>query len=224
MPSPTTSTRQRHRQPGGGHRCPAQRPGDGRVALYDDDFAYVEAGLKGLLDGELWGYYGNTCGDADGDGHNETVQALAIDLGWGYDIVYGIGGFLLPDRTWTSMGPRYPLGWFDLLGGAGSTALQPMLLGPATVTEGQGVTYTVKMRPCYHYPDQVNFTITPGTWNGNKFIPKPKSNVASENSSMVSRSFNTAGTPTLVVTNTTKREGARRVEGAGDPLLFSLAT
>jgi len=178
-----------------------------RVALYDDSFAYVEAGIKGLLDGELWGYYGNTCGDADGDGHNETVQALAIDLGWGYDIVYGIGGFLLPDRTWTSMGPRYPLGWYDLLGAGGSTALQPMLLGPATVTEDQSVSYTVKMRPCYHYPEQVNFTIAPGTWSGNKFIPMPKSTVPSQNSSQVSRSFNTPGNPTLVVTNTTDGDG-----------------
>ncbi len=178
-----------------------------RVSLYDEDVAYVEAGVKGLLDGELWAYYGNTCGDADGDGHNETVEALAVDLGWGYDIVYGIGGFLLPDRDWTHEGPRYPLGWYDLLGPGGSTALQPMLLGPATVTEGEGAAYTVKMRPCYHYPDRVSFTITPGTWTGNTFIPKPKSSVASENSSTVSRGFNQAGTPTLVVTNTTDAEG-----------------
>lgn len=178
-----------------------------RVALYDDDFAYVEAGVKGLLDGELWAYYGNTCGDADGDGHNETVEALAVDLAWGYDVVYGIGGFFLPDRTWTNMGPRYPLGWYDLLGTGGSTALQPMLLGPDTVIEGQGATYTVKMRPCYHYPDQVNFTIVPGTWSGNKFIPMPKSSNPSQNSSQVSRAFNSAGTPTLVVTNATDGDG-----------------
>lgn len=178
-----------------------------RVSLYDDDVAYVEAGVKGLLDGELWAYYGNTCGDADGDGHNETVEALAIDLGWGYDIVYGIGGFLLPDRDWTHEGPRYPLGWYDLLGPGGSTALQPMLLGPATVTAGEGASYTVKMRPCYHYPDRVNFTIVPGTWTGNQFIPEPKSNVASQNSSTVSRGFNQPGTPTLVVTNTTDADG-----------------
>ena len=178
-----------------------------RVALYDDDVAYVEAGVKGLLTGELWGYYGSTCGDADGDGHNETVEALAIDLGWGYDIVYGIGGFFLPDRTWTHMGPRYPLGWYDLLGPGGSTALSPMLLGPDTVTQGTSGHYTVKMRPCYHYPDQVNFTITPGTWNGNKFIPMPKSSNASQNSSQVSRGFNSVGTPTLVVTNGTDGAG-----------------
>lgn len=177
-----------------------------RVSVYGD-MAYVEAGLKGYVEGDLWGYYGNACGDADADGHNETVRALAADLAWGYDIVYGIGGWLLPDRSWTRTGDRYPLGWRDLLGHGQSTALQPMLRGPLEVERGQDATYTVKMRPCYPYSERVNFTIQPGTWNGRKYIPKPKSTIASENSSDVWRSFSTTGPKTLTVTNGTDANG-----------------
>ncbi len=32
--------------------------------------------------GDLWGYYGNACGDADGNGINETVSALTLNLDW----------------------------------------------------------------------------------------------------------------------------------------------
>ncbi len=137
-----------------------------RVGIYDEHIAYLEGGLKAYAKAGIWGYIGNTCGDADGDGTNETVRALAADLIWGYKFAYGYGGWLLPDTLNFTGGNEYPLGWQDLLGTGGSTALQPMLLGPATATQGSPTEYMVKMRPCYPYTQAVNFALSPGTWTG----------------------------------------------------------
>ena len=43
--------------------------------------AYAQVGVRPYLRGDLWGYYGNACGDADSNGVNETVNALTFDLG-----------------------------------------------------------------------------------------------------------------------------------------------
>lgn len=167
-----------------------------RCSLYSSSIAYVEGGLKAYAKAGIWGYYGNTCGDADGNGTNETVQALVGDLSWGYEVPYGIGGWLLPDRQWTATSHEYPIGWRDFLGTGGSTALQPMLLGPSTVTQGQNASYTVKMRPCYPYHDAVTFTMAPGTWSGVAPITPPSG------SATVSRSFSSPGGVTLTATAT----------------------
>ena len=168
-------------------------------ALYHDSILYAQAGLKPYVEAELWGYYGNACGDGDGDGHNETVRALVVGVDAGYDIVYGWGGWI-PDRTRTSTGPRYYLGWWDLLGEGGSDALSPMLLGPETVDRHEVTDYSVKMRPCYPYSEQVNFVMLPGTWNGQMFIPAPGDSDPAQNQSVVSRSFPTAQPYDLRVT------------------------
>ncbi len=165
-----------------------------RVALYNDGFAYVEGGLKAYAKAGIWGYIGNSCGDADGDGDNETVRALVADLNWGYQLAYGWGGWALPDRLRFTGGNEYYLGWRDLLGAGGSTALQPMILGPSSVAEGATATYTVKMRPCYKYPNAVNLTMAPGTWTGGTVVTPPAGTTT------FSRVFNNSGNQTLVAT------------------------
>jgi hypothetical protein len=137
-----------------------------RVSLYSSNIAFVEGGVKAYARANLWGYYGNACGDADGDGNNETVQALVADLGWGYQFAYGLGGWLLPDRTNYTGGGDFSLGWLDLLGTGGSTVFTPMISGAATATQGTAASYTVKLRPCYPYTQAVNFVMAPGTWTG----------------------------------------------------------
>jgi hypothetical protein len=173
-------------------------------------FLRGEAGLKGLLDGDIWGYYGNNCGDADGNGHNETVQALAADLQWGYDILYD-WDILGTYHERTDTGPRNPLGWWDLLDRLGqgkSTALAPMLLGPAEVEQHHSGTYTVRMRPCYPYDDAVNFSVIPGfPGGGSGTIPHPRSSDPTQNSVAVSRTFNSAGPVTLTATNVSDAKG-----------------
>lgn len=178
-----------------------------RAEVYDDSILYAQAGAKGFVEANVWGYYGNACGDADGDGHNETVRALAADLDAGFDVVYGIGGLLLPDRDWDSPVARFFLGWEDLLGTGGSDALAPMMVGPSSITAGGGASYTVKMRPCYPYTERVDFTVGPGGWNGNTFIPEPKGSDPTQNQSVMSRGFNNPGTYDLVVTATADAKG-----------------
>lgn len=165
-----------------------------RVALYNDGIAYVEGGLKAYARAGIWGYIGNACGDADGDGSNETVRALVADLNWGYQLAYGWGGWALPDRLRFTSPNEYYLGWRDLLGAGGSTALQPMILGPSSVAEGATATYTVKMRPCYKYPNAVNLSMAPGAWTGGTVVAPPAG------STTFSRVFNSSGNQTLVAT------------------------
>ncbi len=165
-----------------------------RVALYDDGFAYIEGGLKAYAKAGVWGYLGNACGDADGDGNNETVRALVADLSWGYQLAYGWGGWALPDRVRYAGTHDYFLGWRDLLGNGGSTALQPMILGPSSVAEGATATYTVKMRPCYKYANAVNLSMAPGVWTGGTVVTPPAG------STTFSRTFSGGGNQTLVAT------------------------
>lgn len=164
-----------------------------RVGIYDEHIAYLEGGLKAYAKAGIWGYIGNTCGDADGDGTNETVRALAADLVWGYRFAYGYGGWLLPDTLNFTGGSEYPLGWQDLLGTGGSTALQPILSGPATATQGAATEYTVKMRPCYPYTQAVNFSLAPGTWTG-------ATSVSPTGTATVQGTLVTSGNNTVVVT------------------------
>lgn len=166
-----------------------------RVGLYSSNFAYVEGGLRAYAQARLWGYLGNGCGDADGDGTNETVRALAGDLSWGYEFAYGTGGWLLSDSLNYKGGREFPLGWRDLLGAGGSTALQPMIIGPSSVLKDAPATYTIKMRPCYPYTDAVNITMGPDVWTGGTVLASPPAGSLS-----VQRTFTAAGAVTLQAT------------------------
>jgi len=53
-----------------------------RAHLYTEWIAYAQVGVRPYLYGDLWGFYGNNCGDADGNGTYETVDALTFDLDW----------------------------------------------------------------------------------------------------------------------------------------------
>jgi hypothetical protein len=172
-----------------------------RVGLYSEAFAYVEGGLKAYARANLWGYYGNACGDADGDGTNETVQALVADLGWGYQFAYGTGGWLLPDQLNYTGGSDSSLGWLDLLGTGSSTVFTPMISGSPTATQGTQTTYTVKMRPCYPYTQAVNFVMSPGTWTGGTSVTPPSGSAA------LQTTFQTSGNQTITATATSDASG-----------------
>lgn len=180
-----------------------------RFAAYDDSILYGEGGLKGNVHADLWGYLGNTCGDADDDGTNEQVRALAADINWSYSLVWGYGYFGRDPRLEERPGDLHYLYWRDLLGAGGSTALQPMLKGPRLIGQGAAATYTAKMRPCYPYSDRVDFTIAPAAWTGNTFIAKPKSGDPAENSSALTRTFNETGPVNLTITSVSDAHGRR---------------
>ncbi|QRN97582.1 hypothetical protein JRI60_00355 [Archangium violaceum] len=130
-----------------------------RGYLYDEGFAYAQVGVRPYLYGDLWGYYGNQCGDADGDGIFETVDALTFDLDWQVYVTAQADSFLTSEKRWNLWNnSRGHLNFWDLLS-SGSRAVQPMLLGSATVPANVAQTYSARMRPCWPYGDTVNYQL-----------------------------------------------------------------
>ncbi|REG32195.1 hypothetical protein ATI61_105523 [Archangium gephyra] len=144
-----------------------------RGYLYDDSVAYAQVGVRPYLYGDLWGYYGNNCGDADGDGYFETVDALTFDLDWQIFITAQADSFLTKEKRWTLWtSPRWHLNYWDLIG---SEALQPMLVGNASVPVNTTQTYNARMRPCWPYSDTVNYQLGWGDGSSSSLSGAPAS-------------------------------------------------
>jgi len=127
--------------------------------VYSEWFLSAKVGINAGVDAWVWGYIGNSCGNADSTGGNEWVSALTIDAD--FDL-RGIG-------TWRFLGGNHTIGFlndhvfyethigfFDLLPG-GSSALEPMLMGSSN--QGATPTYTARMRPCVPFADTVNYSV-----------------------------------------------------------------
>jgi Fibronectin type III domain len=186
-----------------------------RVAVYDESILYVEGGAKAYAKAKLWGYYGNTCGDADGNGQNETVRALVADVLWGYKFAYGWGGWIEPDVRYFG-GSEYWLAWYDLLGTGGSTALAPMITGPGSVGEGEDGSYSVRMRPCYPYTEPVTLAMAPGVWNGTTTVTPPSG------ATTLSHTFPTSGTTTITATAVSDSRGRQLAASYGRPITVAV--
>jgi hypothetical protein len=151
-----------------------------RASLYDSGIAYLQAGVRPYLHGDLWGFYGNNCGDADGDSVFETVDALTFDLDWQ---IKGVGQASLLGRAtdpwffYTS--PRWHVDFWDLIG---SDAIQPMLVGPAAVPVNAAQRYDVKMRPCWPYPENVDYRLDWGDGTSASLTGAPVSFVSASKS------------------------------------------
>jgi len=142
-----------------------------RGYLYAEDFAYAQVGLRPYLHGDLWGFYGNNCGDADGDGYYETVDALTFDLDWQIHVTAEADSFLTKKKKWTlyDFGRRH-INFWDLIG---SEAIQPILAGPASVPAYTSQVYNSKMRPCWPYGDTVNYQLGWGDGGSTSFSGAP---------------------------------------------------
>lgn len=135
-----------------------------RGYVYSDSVAYAQAGIRAYLMGDLWGYYGNRCDDADGDGRAETVDALTFDLDWQLKVV-GQADTLLTSEwrkdIWTS--PRWHAQFWDLLRGNGSRALTPIVApvpaGAGGVPANRPWAYRVAMRSCWPYDAPVDYEL-----------------------------------------------------------------
>lgn len=145
-----------------------------RAYLYDEWLAYAQVGVRPFLRGDLWGYYGNNCGDADGDGTQETVDALTFDLDLQVYLTGQAGAFGKVLGEWTDLyhTPRYHLAFWDLIG---SQALEPMLSGPGSVPANLAQSYNVKMRPCWPYADKVTHRLLWGDGNSTEVSGAPTS-------------------------------------------------
>jgi hypothetical protein len=148
-----------------------------RGFLYHDAFAYAQIGLRGYLRGDLWGYSGNTCGDADGNGINETVNALTFNLDWQLALKAKVAALGNPWSTTLWSSSRRHIRFWDLVS-SGSTALRPMIGGPSSTTVNTLTTYTARMRPCYIYGDTMTYTMGWGDSTSSSLTGAPASPVA----------------------------------------------
>ena len=164
-----------------------------RAYLYSEWLAYAQVGVRPYVRGDLWGYYGNNCGDANADGLFETVDALALDLDLQVYLTAQARAFGASPTKWNDLWhtPRYHLGFWDLIG---SEALQPMLGGSSTAAPGVSQAYTAKMRPCYPWTDNVNYGLTWGDATSSSLSGAPQS------AASASHAWSTAGTKTLTLT------------------------
>ncbi|MBI2393659.1 MAG: hypothetical protein HYV09_29040 [Deltaproteobacteria bacterium] len=127
--------------------------------LYTDWIANAELGVKAKIDGELWGYAGNTCGDADYNGTNEWVTGLTLNTRVGVDLIgkASVVGSDFGPWTWKLLDRH--LAFWDL-GSSGATT--PMLNTKAnplgsTTAEAYG-----RMRPCWPFTDKMLYRVA---WN-----------------------------------------------------------
>lgn len=129
-----------------------------RGYVYNEGFAYAQVGVRPYVHGDLWAYGGNACGDADGDGFNEVVGALTLDVDAQVNLTAQASILRqLPwrwDDLWSS--PRHHLVFWEL---AGSSALRPMLGGAESATVSELYTAQARMRPCWPYADSVTYSL-----------------------------------------------------------------
>ena len=125
-----------------------------RAYLYSEWIAYAQVGVRPYLYGDLWGYYGNTCGDADGNGINETVSALTFDLDWQLFITAQAAAFGCPTKwnnLWSTS--RRHIKFWDLPRAPAPSG--PRCSGPSSAAVNALATYNSRMRPCWPYGDTV---------------------------------------------------------------------
>jgi hypothetical protein len=167
-----------------------------RGFLYAEAVAYAQVGVRGYLHGDLWGYYGNACGDADQNGHYETVSALTFGLDWQIAITARADTFFTsPWKKTLWKSDQWYIGFWDLIG---SSALTPMIEGPASIGVGVAASYKIRMRPCWPYGDNVDYTMSWGDSTNNNYTGAP--NPPSWQPVLASHVWNATGPTTLQLT------------------------
>jgi hypothetical protein len=140
---------------------------DGFIYIKKLRFFRAELGTNLAIPAELWLYVGNTCGDADGDGLNESVRGATFDISgelyayaelkyFGFETVRSVAlnlpvpwvRRLVPDVLSARAEKTYRRSFFyrDLEPG-GSTALSPLIVSAPTLPQRQSM-ITLRMRPC----------------------------------------------------------------------------
>jgi hypothetical protein len=138
-----------------------------------------------------WGYWGNGCGDADGDGRNEVVKSSIFDVN-GQLALYGKWQILGHDR-WDWIDWPFPVsGWglvlvndfsnrgkgpfvalrrnllFKEFQSLTSSALTPMIGGSATIP-ATGSGFSAKLRDCVPLHDRINYVFAWGDGTNSAF-------------------------------------------------------
>ncbi len=113
--------------------------------LYWEWFFYAQVGVKPSFPIEVFGYYGNLCGDGDDNGSNEWVNALLGTLGIEVEITGEaklFGGYVLKPKTWNVY--EDDLFMMDFINP--STAFSPIIR--PEVQDNMLVTMPINVRSC----------------------------------------------------------------------------
>jgi hypothetical protein len=160
-----------------------------RASLYWPGAIYAKVGPRAYMNFDLWGA-SKSCGDADGNGAAEYIQALALDTDAGVELMGEIGIYnppttgsglldgLIPDSYAFPIGS--PLNWHLNLVNLKSPdgkGFQPMLAAPASIREDVTATLGARMRPCYPYIDNVEYLIRDGNGNQASITGAPQQTV-----------------------------------------------
>ncbi|PTL76776.1 hypothetical protein [Vitiosangium sp. GDMCC 1.1324] len=166
-----------------------------RAYLYSEWLAYAQVGVRPYLYGDLWGYYGNSCGDGNGDGINETVSALTFDLDWQLFITAQAAAFGGSPAQWNNLWStsRKHIKFWDIPSG-GSSAIRPILTGPSSLLVNATGNYNSRMRPCWPYGDTVNYQLAWGDSTSTSFSAAPATVTTK------SKAWTSAGAKTVALT------------------------
>lgn len=163
-----------------------------RAYLYNRNLAYAQVGIRPVAMLDLWGYFGNTCGDVECDSNADAVAALTASIDFQVFInakARAIGKTWEWDDLWHS--PRYHLAFIDFVDNG---ALDPMLHGPGTVRVGDLATYQARMRPCWPYEDDITYEVVWEDGTVNTFTKAP------DEYQNLNRAFSTTGSKPISVT------------------------
>lgn len=127
-----------------------------KASLYSDALGYGQVGVRGRIDADLWGYTGNDCGDANGDGTAEYVNALTLDLRAGVDITAKaeVLGNEVGSWSWNVLDRH--LAFYNL---GATTAMTPIVRLVNAPLGSNTVKATARMRPCWPYPDAMTYQV-----------------------------------------------------------------
>lgn len=124
-----------------------------KLELYDG-VADGQIAVRATLASDFWGYYGNTCGDANHDSINEWVEAATLDASVLVDLNASVSFFgANKNYSWNLLNEH--VAFVDLLGH--STALDPIFYPDSAANYAANM--RSEMRPCYPYGDTMHWRI-----------------------------------------------------------------
>ena len=138
-----------------------------------EKLAHAWIGATGSVRARVYGYLGNTCGDADGDGSNEYVEDLLVDVIADFDLDAGLSGYLLPDKEWLLFSDTRNLAFWDIHDIAeGWNLTDPVVRGPSDVDLGEALTYTITTRPCYPFDEPISVDWSGAVDGAGQLLPR----------------------------------------------------
>ncbi|MDB4935717.1 MAG: hypothetical protein JWP87_2689 [Labilithrix sp.] len=129
-----------------------------KAVLFDETIGgYGQVGIRASLPTDLYAYAGNMCGDGDGNGQNESVTGLTLDMAVKVDIVAKAGAFggTIGPWTWNVANKHLLFKSF----GEGSI-LDPVFTYEKVPGQLLHTRMHGKMRPCWPYADAITYRIT----------------------------------------------------------------